>query len=135
MVKKINHLILLAFNLDFYTEVQDLSYLHYHLDNDRGSSRLKGLNQALCTLIDEFSLVSFETLCVDDKKSMLNLCRVIDKANGYIFGGLGESEEESMMSAVVEGEGMFMEDIVDVEDRYVRERWNDDEEEEEEHEE
>ncbi|CAG8720721.1 9837_t:CDS:2, partial [Funneliformis mosseae] len=55
----------LAFNLDFYTEVQDLSYLLQHLDEDPFARRFKELNKALCGLIEDFSLVGFNTLCIE----------------------------------------------------------------------
>ncbi|CAG8828444.1 9624_t:CDS:2, partial [Gigaspora rosea] len=66
------------FNLDFYTEVQDLSYLLDHLDSDPFASKFKELNKALCGLIEDFSL---------DKNSVMNLVKVIDKANGYVYMG------------------------------------------------
>ena len=72
------------FNLDFYTEVQDLSYL----ENSISSSlppRFAALNMSIISLIEDFALLGFETLAVEDKDSMLNLTRVIDKATGYIF--------------------------------------------------
>lgn len=72
------------FNLDFYTEVQDLSYLENTL-NASLSSRFVALNVAIISLIEDFGLVGFETLAVEDRESMLNLTRVIDKATGYIF--------------------------------------------------
>lgn len=40
---------------------------------------------AIISLIEDFGLVGFETLAVEDKDSMINLTRVIDKATGYIF--------------------------------------------------
>jgi hypothetical protein len=40
---------------------------------------------AIISLIEDFGLVGFETLAVEDKNSMLNLTRLIDKATGYIF--------------------------------------------------
>ncbi|KAH8089925.1 cytoplasmic protein [Cristinia sonorae] len=73
----------LDFNLDFYTEVQDLSYLENALST--ASPRFSALNMAICSLIEDYSLVGFETLAVEDKESMLHLTRVIDKATGCIF--------------------------------------------------
>jgi hypothetical protein len=72
------------FNLDFYTEVQDLSYLENTL-NTSLPPRFVALNMAIISLIEDFGLVGFETLAVEDRESMLNLTRVIDKATGYIF--------------------------------------------------
>jgi len=34
-------LIIAAFNLDFYTDVQDLSYLQHHLDQDPRSAKYR----------------------------------------------------------------------------------------------
>ncbi len=72
------------FNLDFYTEVQDLSYLEDTL-NASLSPRFVALNMAIISVIEDFGLVGFETLAVEDRESMLNLTRVVDKATGYIF--------------------------------------------------
>jgi GPN-loop GTPase len=97
------------FNLEFYTEVQDLSYLENALSST--SPRYTALNMAICELIEDFGLVGFETLAVEvryvacitkpnaeknktlmrknnhpqDKHSMLNLTRAIDRATGYVF--------------------------------------------------
>ncbi|KAI0765184.1 hypothetical protein C8Q74DRAFT_1286805 [Fomes fomentarius] len=73
----------LDFNLEFYTEVQDLSYLENLLNQQ--SPRFAALNMAICSLVEDFSLVGFETLAVEDKESMLHLTRVIDKATGCVF--------------------------------------------------
>ncbi|KAI0360317.1 hypothetical protein OH77DRAFT_1418196 [Trametes cingulata] len=73
----------LDFNLDFYTEVQDLSYLENLLNQQ--SPRYAALNMQICSLIEDFGLVGFETLAVEDKESMLHLTRVIDKATGCVF--------------------------------------------------
>ncbi|RDX41673.1 hypothetical protein OH76DRAFT_1449409 [Lentinus brumalis] len=73
----------LDFNLDFYTEVQDLSYLENLLTQQ--SPRYAALNMAICSLVEDFGLVGFETLAVEDKESMLHLTHVIDKATGCVF--------------------------------------------------
>ncbi|KZT66638.1 hypothetical protein DAEQUDRAFT_767860 [Daedalea quercina L-15889] len=73
----------LDFNLDFYTEVQDLSYLENALS--ASTPRYRALNMAICSLIEDYGLVGFETLAVEDKESMLHLTRVIDKATGCVF--------------------------------------------------
>ncbi|CAJ0753078.1 11412_t:CDS:2, partial [Entrophospora sp. SA101] len=90
----------LAFNLNFYTEVQDLSYLLQKLDKDPFTSKFKELNKALCGLIEDFSLVGFYTLCIEDKKSVSQLIQVIDRANGYIFNGLTSNNESIMMATI-----------------------------------
>ncbi|CAM8943327.1 unnamed protein product [Rhodiola kirilowii] len=81
----------LAFNLDFYTDVQDLSYLQYHLDQDPQSAKYRKLTKELCEVIEDYSLVDFTTLDIQDKESVGNLVKQIDKCNGYIFAGIEES--------------------------------------------
>lgn len=83
----------LAFNLDFYTNVQDLSYLLERLDEDEFAKRYKNLNAALCELVKDFGLVSFLTLSIADKESVLHILRAVDKANGYVFGGLSAGND------------------------------------------
>ncbi|CAG8525269.1 4453_t:CDS:2 [Funneliformis caledonium] len=108
----------LAFNLDFYTEVQDLSYLLQHLDEDPFARRFKELNKALCGLIEDFSLVGFNTLCIEDKKSVMKLVQVIDKANGYVFGGLTEGNESIMLTAMGTNTSTLS-DILEVQERWL----------------
>lgn len=74
----------LDFNLDFYTEVQDLSYLENTLSASL-PPRFASLNMAMISLIEDYNLVGFETLAVEDKNSMINLTRAIDRATGYVF--------------------------------------------------
>ncbi|KAK8977371.1 hypothetical protein V6N11_034421 [Hibiscus sabdariffa] len=84
----------LAFNLDFYTDVQDLSYLQHHLDQDPRSAKYRKLTKELCEVIEDFSLVNFTTLDIQDKESVGNLVKLIDKSNGYIFAGIDASAVE-----------------------------------------
>ncbi|KAF9994212.1 GPN-loop GTPase 2 [Modicella reniformis] len=90
----------LPMSLDFYTNVQDLSFLQYHLSQDPFLKRFQQLNKALCDLIEDFGLVGFETLCIQDKESVTKVVRAIDKAGGYIFGGLEEANESIFMAAM-----------------------------------
>lgn len=71
------------FNLDFYTEVQDLSHLTHALSTSH--PRFNALTIAICDLVEDFGLVGFETLAVEDKQSMLHLMRVVDRTLGYAF--------------------------------------------------
>ncbi|OAV99182.1 hypothetical protein PTTG_00005 [Puccinia triticina 1-1 BBBD Race 1] len=68
--------------LEFYTDVQDLSYLLPMLENQI-SPKFTNLNKAIIELIEDFNLVGFESLCVEDKSSMTRLILTIDKALGY----------------------------------------------------
>ncbi|XP_038899612.1 GPN-loop GTPase QQT1 [Benincasa hispida] len=90
----------LAFNLDFYTDVQDLSYLQHHLDQDPRSAKYRKLTKELCGVIEDFGLVDFTTLDIQDKESVGNLVKLIDKTNGYIFAGMEASAVEFSKIAV-----------------------------------
>ena len=132
----------LLFNLDFYTEVQDLDYLLPHLDAERSGaplpptsddtqadaeedttveeqpkSKFSALNRAIIELVQDFSLVSFETLAVEDKGSMANLLRVIDRASGYAFGQGGGANDTVWQIAMREGYKTM--DIKDVQERWM----------------
>lgn len=53
-----------AFNLDFYTEVMDLTYLLDHLAADPFFKKFHLLNTKLAEVIQDYSLVSFIPLNV-----------------------------------------------------------------------
>ena len=89
----------LPFNLDFYTEVQDLHHLLPLLSAEQantpgGSAKWERLNEALVGLIEDFGLVGFETLAVEDRQSMASLVRAIDRASGYVLTGARGTDEE-----------------------------------------
>ncbi|PWA86267.1 GPN-loop GTPase 2 [Artemisia annua] len=90
----------LAFNLDFYTDVEDLSYLQNHLDQDPRSSKYRKLTKELCEVIEDYGLVNFSTLAIQDKESVTNLVKLIDRTNGYIFQGIDASAVEFSKIAI-----------------------------------
>ncbi|KAJ7985666.1 hypothetical protein DPEC_G00354430 [Dallia pectoralis] len=108
----------LAFNLDFYTEVMDLTYLLEHLAADPFFRKFLKLNEKLAEVIQDYSLVSFVPLNVQDKESMTQVLRTVDKANGYCFGGPEERNLQAMMSAAVGADFQFN-STQGVQERYV----------------
>eukprot|EP00128_Syssomonas_multiformis_P007071 Colp12_sorted_trinity150504_noHs@3685 len=88
----------LSFNLDFYTEVLDLSYLVEHLGDDAVVGRFKKLNAAMCEIIEGYSLVSFSTLDIQNRELVAKLVRSADKASGYLYGHL-DATPESLLFA------------------------------------
>ncbi|KAL2084982.1 hypothetical protein ACEWY4_020500 [Coilia grayii] len=108
----------LAFNLDFYTEVLDLSYLLDHLAADPFFKKFLHLNEKLAEVIQDYSLVSFVPLNVQDRESMVQVLRTVDKANGYCFGDLEERNLQAMMSAAVGADFQF-DATLGVQERYV----------------
>lgn len=139
----------LPFNLDYYTEVQDLHYLLPHLnreqtsgipgpttagangdvdmDDDELTSKFAALNKAIVELVEDFALVGFETLAVEDKKSMMTLLRAIDRAGGYAVGGI-EGANETVWQMAMRSDGVTM-DARDVQERWLDRRDELDEEE------
>lgn len=135
----------LPFNLDFYTDVSDLTYLLPYLEAEqRGEpivkdpdtiddveeaqeqeqeeaeeSRFHGLNKAIIDLVNDFSLVAFEPLFVEDKATMSSLLHTLDRASGYAFGSNASGADESVWSVAVR------QGAVDIDVRDVQERWID----------
>ncbi|KAM7255981.1 hypothetical protein ACFE04_011722 [Oxalis oulophora] len=90
----------LDFNLDFYTDVEDLSYLQNYLDQDPRLAKYRKLTKELCEVIEEFGLVNFSTLDIQDKESVGSLVKLIDRTNGYIFAGIDASAVEFSKIAI-----------------------------------
>lgn len=145
----------LPFNLDFYTEVHSLSYLLPHLAAEQTSrsistpaesiskeannnvggdvaddvptSKFAALNRAIIDLVEDYSLVGFETLAVEDKKSMMILLRAIDRAGGYAFGS-AEGANDTVWQVAMRQDAVTM-DARDVQERWLDRREEMDEEE------
>ncbi|KAK5657754.1 hypothetical protein OQA88_2827 [Cercophora sp. LCS_1] len=110
----------LPFNLDYYTEVQDLNYLMSSLEAESPamrSGKFTGLNQAIANLVEQFGLVSFEVLAVENKKSMMHLLRVIDRAGGYAFG-TAEGANDTIWQVAMRNEGSLL-DVQDIQERWI----------------
>lgn len=110
----------LPFNLDFYTEVQDLSYLLPSLESESPALRnnkFGRLNQAIADLVEQFGLVSFEVLAVENKKSMMHILRVIDRAGGYVFGS-AEGANDTVWQIAMRNESSLM-DVTDIQERWI----------------
>lgn len=99
----------LPFNLDYFTEVLDLDFLLDQFKDEPSVRRYKKLNEALIGLVQDYGLVSFSTLHVESKQSMKTLMAQVDKANGYVYGGLSEVSNDvmSMMSTAVGADFQF----------------------------
>ena len=110
----------LPFNLDYYTEVQDLSYLLPYLKEESPMMRhpkFERLNSAVIELVEDFGLVGYETLAVEDKKSMMTLLQSIDRAGGYAFGGAEGTNDTVWQVAMREGLGKMT--VRDVQERWI----------------
>jgi hypothetical protein len=121
----------LPFNLEFFMDMQDLARLvpfldappadpdkKRHGDQDRDDSepepptpsvfvvRRRRLHAAMCELVDDFGLVAYETLNIQEATSVARVLARIDKSNGYIFGAT-----ESNSSAAAKYAGSLFRDI------------------------
>ena len=112
----------LAFNLEFYTDVQDLSHLIPALDADPRMKKFAALNTAICDLVESFGLVGFETLCVEDKNSMTHLLQAIDRAGGYAFGEAEGGGDNIWTVAMRENWGGAQGNVQDIQERWIDER-------------
>lgn len=110
----------LPFDLEYYTEVEDLSDMMPHLLDENPMMRhpkFEGLNNAVIELVEDFGLVAFETLAVEDKKSMMTLLQAIDRAGGYAFGG-AEGANDTVWQVAVR-DGMRTMNVRDVQERWI----------------
>ncbi|KAK9383432.1 uncharacterized protein V2V93DRAFT_361853 [Kockiozyma suomiensis] len=110
----------LPFNLDFYTEVQDLKYLLPVIKKESPTllgEKFASLNEAIADLIMDFGLVEFEVLAIEDKKSMISLLSVLDKATGYTFGATEIGGDTVWAEAT--RQGGYLGSISDIQERWI----------------
>lgn len=110
----------LPFNLEFYTDVDDLTYLTPHLEAESPalrSEKFSKLNEAVASMIESYGLVRYEVLAVENKKSMMYLLRIIDRAGGYVFGG-AEGANDTVWSVAMRNESSMM-DVQDIQERWI----------------
>ncbi|KAK2198083.1 bifunctional GPN-loop GTPase/P-loop containing nucleoside triphosphate hydrolase/GPN-loop GTPase 2 [Babesia duncani] len=78
----------LAFNLEYYAEAGSLQQLLIAIQHGQKQLPKQGqftkFTAALCELIEDFNLVSFGTLDIQDPESIAQLVKKIDRCNGYI---------------------------------------------------
>jgi hypothetical protein len=130
----------LEYNIDFYTDVLDLHYLmadkKFSKDKFRPklAKKYKKLNKALCDIVQDYSLVSYITLNVQDRLSIEKVNNTIDKANGFIFGHLKDdalSQRTNLMSNAYGVEQFEYAKTAKIRETYMGTDDNEDEEEEE----
>ncbi|KAG5455845.1 MAG: GPN-loop GTPase 2-like protein [Olpidium bornovanus] len=101
----------LDFNLDFYTEVLDLSYLLNHLEQERFSQNLVHAPRAR-TLLNGLRKTKNK-----DKDSVVRLVRAVDKAGGYVFGVLNAGGNAIILEQVAR-EISRVREVMDVQERW-----------------
>lgn len=111
----------LDFNIDFYTEVLDLTYLTERISDDPFTKKYKKLNEALTDLVMNYSLVNFIPLSVKKKEMMLTVKNAVDQANGYCFGSAEERNIRNMMSSAFANTDFEYAKTVDVRETFMGE--------------
>jgi hypothetical protein len=76
----------LAFNLEFYTDVMDLEYLVEHINSAPRMEKYKQLTAGLCEVIEDFGLVRFVPMSIEDEETVSRVATMVDKSIGYSLG-------------------------------------------------
>jgi len=76
----------LSFKLDYYAGVHDLSQLMHTLQTNEHpmSKKFKELNSLMAGMIEDYGLVHFEPLDIQDKECALRVLSCCDFANGHV---------------------------------------------------
>jgi hypothetical protein len=114
----------LAFGLEFFTDVLDLQYLLELLDSDPFSGRYIALNRAICEMVETYNQVAFSTLNILDKHSVDKVLKVVDRANGYVFGDLERRNRSEDLLYNLGNKGESESDYsrtMEVQEKYMRE--------------
>ena len=68
--------------------MQDLSRLIEAMGQDPFAKRYRKLSAAVADIIEDFGLIAFQLLAIEDKDSVARVLALADKATGYVFAGL-----------------------------------------------
>ncbi|RDA86807.1 hypothetical protein CP532_6350 [Ophiocordyceps camponoti-leonardi (nom. inval.)] len=119
-IDKVSSYDALPMNLDFYTDVDDLSYLTPYLEAESPvmrSEKFGRLNEAIAGMIESYGLVRYVALAVENKQSMTQLLRIIDRAGGYVFGS-AEGANDTVWAVAMRNEASMME-VQDIQERWI----------------
>lgn len=74
----------LKFNLDFYTNVNEISRLVDDSDV-KANNKFSRIGSRICEVLEDFSLVSYHPFSIEDKELVLEILRQVDRASGCGF--------------------------------------------------
>lgn len=77
----------LSFRLDYYVGVEDLSQLlrTLHTNGHPMSVKFRAFSELLAEMVEDYNLVAFEPLDIQDQECALRVLATVDKANGHIL--------------------------------------------------
>ena len=82
----------LAFKPEYYLRAQGLEAVAQAVASSSGfPPRFAKMTRDLCEVVEDFGLVGFTPLAIEDKESVATMVALVDKANGYAFAGLAAS--------------------------------------------
>merc|ERR1719330_866550 len=92
----------LDFKLNYYAGVEDLSHLMHTLqtNNHPMSGKFKELNALMAEMIEDYGLVTFEPLDIQDKECALRVLSKCDFANGHIMNAEKINDPSDPVSGV-----------------------------------
>lgn len=86
---------------------------HTTISNSRLAERFRRMNEALVDVIEDFSLVSFLPIQIQDAATLQKLVAAVDKANGFVFTGV------DFQTAVVKDYAFGDQSAPDVQEKYL----------------
>lgn len=81
------------FGLDFYCDLLNLNYLVDTISDDPFLAKFKKLTKSLAGVIEDYSLVSFIPLDINNAKSIIRVLRSVDRANGFYMTDVNTSQQ------------------------------------------
>lgn len=81
------------FGLNYFCEVLDLNYLVEEFSDDPFMAKFRSLSKCIAETIENYGLVSFTPLNINDNNTIIRVLRLIDKANGYYLTDIKTQEQ------------------------------------------
>eukprot|EP01068_Selenidium_serpulae_P014166 Selendium_serpulae@DN6062_c0_g1_i4.p2 len=92
----------LLFRIDFYAQAVDLNELVAAMPNTHPmEKKFAKFASSMVELLDDFNLIGFQLLDIQDKQSVLRVLRKIDTANGFVMGLYHDQAEGVSLDLVV----------------------------------
>lgn len=81
------------YNIDYYCEVMDLNYIIDHIIDHPFMLKFKKLTEAIAGVVESYGLVTFVPLDINNLKTMTDVIKHVDKANGYFLSDIESNEQ------------------------------------------
>nr|XP_027200969.1 GPN-loop GTPase QQT1-like [Dermatophagoides pteronyssinus] len=81
------------FGLDFYCELPDLNRLVDRISDDPRLARYKKLTEAIASIIENYAIVSYVPLNINDTEMITKVITLVDRANGFHIADLSSNQD------------------------------------------